>query len=447
MKIAVVGQPLDLIVPPVQCGSIAIGTYEVARRLAESCEVIVFSPCEWARQRQVRSDSVRYVYKWTGIDIRIMKMLKLALRLWQSSFPSYASALYFPWYCARVAIDIRREKADVVHVHNDSQFVPIIRAFNPHAKIVLHMHCDVLTYLSPEVVVRRLDEADEIITCSEFNTKKDRAGYPEFAGKFRTVLNGVDIERFHPGRPRAAAEVPRRILYVGRLSPEKGVHVLLEAFSEVARRHPAELRIIGPYHSAPAEFVRTLADQDQCTRLKEACTGSYRDYLSSLITPAIRDRVHFDDAVSHDELPMCYQEADVFVNASYTEGLSLSVLEAMACGVPVVATNVGGTPELIRDGTTGLLTPPGDPAAMAQAICRLLSHPSEGQSIGGAARRRVVERFSWDRVANDLLREYKRLLATEKACADGCGTAAITRHVADCHASCDLADRPASLHP
>jgi len=137
--------------------------------------------------------------------------------------PLFASNLYYLTYVLQVAKDLRAEKCDVVHLHNFSQFVPIIRAFNPEIKIVLHMHCEWLTQLDRTMIERRLREADLVIGCSKYITEKILHRFPQFAKRCQTVYSGVDVNHFVSENNHWATKKNgvKRLLFVGRNSPEK----------------------------------------------------------------------------------------------------------------------------------------------------------------------------------------------------------------------------------
>jgi glycosyltransferase involved in cell wall biosynthesis len=176
--------------------------------------------------------------------------------------------------------------------------------------------------------------------------------------RVRWIPNGVDV----PHAPRRPRREPFA-LYVGRLSPEKGIAELVEG----TRGVPLVVAGDGP--------LRTL----------------------------VPDALGF---VPHGELAGLYERAAVVVFPSRQEGLPLSLLEAMAHGCPVVATRVGGIPQLVDDGDTGLLVPPGEPAALRSAIETVLADPALGRRLGRAARRRVGALCSWDRVTELTLEAY-----------------------------------------
>jgi glycosyltransferase involved in cell wall biosynthesis len=174
----------------------------------------------------------------------------------------------------------------------------------------------------------------------------------------RVIRNGVAI----PDRVGREAE-PAEILFAGRLSPEKGIEELVAA--------------------------------TQGMNLVVAGDGPLRASVESAL-----------GFVPHAELERLYRRAAVVVLPSHREGLPLCVLEAMAHGRPVVASAVGGIPELLEDGVTGLLVPPGDVAALRAALQRLLADPALRRRMGRAGRRRVAELCSRDRVADATLSAY-----------------------------------------
>jgi glycosyltransferase involved in cell wall biosynthesis len=153
----------------------------------------------------------------------------------------------------------------------------------------------------------------------------------------------------------------------------------------VLSRHAVELNIIG---SGP--------------RLDE--------YAGLARTLQIMDQVHFLGHVEHGKLPAHYAKADLLVLPSRMESFGLVLVEAMACGLPVVATRVGGIPEVVEDGVTGLLVPPNDPEALAEGINSLLEDPDRMKAMGARGRERAKEHFTWDTVAKRLVSLYTEVL-------------------------------------
>src|SRR5439155_1397923 len=139
-----------------------------------------------------------------------------------------------------------------------------------------------------------------------------------------------------------------------------------------------------------------------------ATNGYKEELLSHAIRLGLRDRVVFTGF--RDDVADVLSEVAVSVLPSLSEGLSNALLESMAMGVPVVATRVGGNPEAVEEDVTGLLVPPRDPAALAEAICRLLENHRLASRFIQAGRQRVVERFSLERMVQETERLYLKLL-------------------------------------
>ena len=219
-------------------------------------------------------------------------------------------------------------------------------------------------------------------------------GYDE--SKIVVIRNGVDLSRFD--QPADSLQVRREfglpddvplVTVVSRLNRMKGLEQFLEAAAAIRARVPeARFLIVG--ETAPND----------------------RPYLSVLTGLAERlglsDRVVF--AGLRTDVPQLLASATVSVMPSLNEALSNVLLESMASGVPVVATRVGGTPEAIQDGVNGLLVEPGDPAALANAICHLLAQPELARRLGFAARESINERFSIDRMVSATEELYLSLL-------------------------------------
>jgi phosphatidylinositol alpha-1,6-mannosyltransferase len=138
--------------------------------------------------------------------------------------------------------------------------------------------------------------------------------------------------------------------------------------------------------------------------------GRKRGDLEALATELkVADRVRFLTSVPDDDLPAVYNLADVYLGVSRladsnVEGFGISLVEASACAVPVVAGRSGGIPDAVREGETGLLVDPADPGAVAQAVDAVLSNPSLAGKLGGGGRKAVETHFNWDRVTQDMIR-------------------------------------------
>jgi glycosyltransferase involved in cell wall biosynthesis len=420
MKIAILNPGLGGCSTPTR-GSMAVWAHEVAYRLARSCEVIVYVGGEripW-KKKEEWCDGVHYQLRAMGPDIWLYLILK-RLRLFRNvKRPLFASRWYFPGYISQVTRDLRDKQCDIVHIHNFSQFVPVIRAFNPNIKIVLHMHCEWLTQLDRAMIEQRLEGVDLIIGCSEYITGKIRHAFPRFATHCQTVYNGVDVNQFvsENGRSAIRKNGTKRLLFVGRVSPEKGVHVLLEAFKEVVEHHAhAQLEIVGRKGRLPFEFIVALSDDDKVSNLASfydriSPFSYFSDLQKQIDSSNITEQVTFSGSMPHPDVIDRYREADVFILPSVcNEAFGMPLIEAMACQVPVVATRSGGMPEIVEEGKTGLLVERADAKALAKAILRLLADQALCESMGKVGQQRVLELFSWEHVSENLLCQYKKIL-------------------------------------
>jgi spore coat protein SA len=437
MKVAIVNQPFGTIVLPWtgKAGSLDIWTYEVARRLAQSCEVIVYTRRDRHQKKVEHDHGVKYRHisiffdKWhTYMSHTVDKLTKIPgfSNLRQSIFyhnvkrPFFASNLYYFAYALQVAQDLRKERCDIVHIINFSQFVPIIRAFNHRLKIVLHMQCEWLTQLDYRMVEKRLREVALIIGCSEYVTKRTQYRFPQFAEHCKTIYNGVDLNHFACRKEgnKTNQNGITRLLYVGRISPEKGVHVILDAFNKVVQNYSkAHLVIVGSYWQLPFEYIVALSEDKKVTDLAEFYQGvttefglSYFKYLQNkILTMNMTDNVTFTDQIPHQKIFDFFANATILINSSFSDAFPMPIPEAMASELPVIATNVGGIPEAVVDGKTGILVEVGNINMLSKAIIRLLSDEGLRRSMGKAARSRAFELFSWDKIVKQMLQLYINL--------------------------------------
>jgi phosphatidylinositol alpha-mannosyltransferase len=176
----------------------------------------------------------------------------------------------------------------------------------------------------------------------------------------------------------------RKLLFVNRLDRRKGIEVALKAFEQLARRFDDLLFVV--------------------------CGDGPRRNAASVLPPAVRSRVLMLGDVPDAQLPSVYASADVFVApATGQESFGVVLLEAMAAGVPIVATDIEGYREVVGNGAYALLVRPGDPAALARGIERLLESPLLARRLASAGRRRV-QRFSWPILTDEIERTYDHAL-------------------------------------
>jgi L-malate glycosyltransferase len=200
------------------------------------------------------------------------------------------------------------------------------------------------------------------------------------------MASGVDTDRFYPGPSAVDGKLlPRpRVIFTGRLHPQKNLPLLFSAWKEVVRSSPANLILVGP---GP--------DRRQLTDLAGAM--------------GIADRVQFVGAV--DDPAEYLRAADIFVLPSVAEGMSNSLLEAMATALPCVVSGIGGNTDLVTDGQTGRLVPTAGAEDWSRTLLEVLEKPAEMRRLGEAARRRVEDQFALHVVVDRYLELYRRMIA------------------------------------
>lgn len=417
MRIAAIHQPWSAVEPPVRSAdSIAVWTDEVMRRVAAGGhEMTCYSRAWKGLAALTQFQGIDYPRVSVSVDRWLRKAAGIleARGLRDPRRPFYASSRCFRQFLGNVVRDLRaRGGADVIHVQTFSQFMPVLREAFPAARLVLHMHSEWLAYLDRKWIAPRIAAADAVLFCSEFFANLTRRAWPQHAGKCRVIYNGVRIEEFEQAVAAPVTKKGPRLMFAGRISPDKGCHVLVEAFNRVVERYPdAELKLVGPEAVLPRSFAIDISDDPMVRALSRFYDGSpYQTHLERLASPAALRQMQITGAVPRDQLVSLFRETDVYVMPSiYFEGFGIPIVEAAACRVPTVCSNRGGMPEVVVDNETGLLVPPNDPDALATAILRLMDDPQLRQRMGGAAHRRTAQNFTWDRIADSLLDEYRRL--------------------------------------
>lgn len=254
------------------------------------------------------------------------------------------------------------------------------------------------TRLATEKAV--LETAERIVATSP-QEKEHLRSLVSNKGKIDIIPCGTNIRRFGAiGREKARQKLEigqdsKVILYVGRFDPRKGIETLVRAVGCSELRDKEDLRLIIGGGSRPGES-----------------DGIERDRIEGIVRElGLSEITTFPGRLDRDTLPIYYAAADVTVVPSHYEPFGLVTIEAMACGTPVVGSDVGGLQFTIVPEETGLLCPPKDEVAFARAIDRILSHPERSKQMGKAARKRVETMFSWDGVALQLSQLYGNLLA------------------------------------
>lgn len=285
-----------------------------------------------------------------------------------------------PALIGRLAKQLRSVAPEILHTHNTAGFVYGVAAgvIAGVPKIIHTRHGQRFESSARQTRMFRLMSrwVDRVVTVSS-DARRLTIEEGIEAEKTVAIRNGVDLNRFSMPTNRSLG----RIAVVARLSPEKDIASLVHA-------------------------VKIMAQQSVSPHLDVIGDGSERESLQSLVTTfGLNDQVHFHGI--RDDIPAVLADASIFVLPSLTEGISLTLLEAMASGLPVVACNVGGNPEVVQDGESGFLVPPGDPSALAGAILKLHHDNELAAKLGLAGRRRVEQQFCIHRMISSYEKLYR----------------------------------------
>lgn len=300
-------------------------------------------------------------------------------------------------YLAPVAASLaRRPRADILHVYSNPYLLwPWLS--RAHRRVI---HYQTPIGAVPPAYARALQRADAVICCSAFIRDQllSQVGYP--SERVHVVPNGVDLSRFGQADRAsyrqelgiAADEIV--ILFAGQVNQAKGLLHLVRACAALAPEYPIRLLVAG----SSGLWTNTGAP-----------TGALSTYEQQVQREAASLRTTFLGKVPYATMPRVYAAADLFVCPSeWDEPFGMVILEAMAAGLPVVASAVGGIPEVVRPGETGLLVPPADPAALASALRRLIVNEVERRAMSLCALERVKQ-FSWEVIAEQVQAIYATL--------------------------------------
>jgi glycosyltransferase involved in cell wall biosynthesis len=235
-----------------------------------------------------------------------------------------------------------------------------------------------------EMAAKRVDR---VIVVSETSRVDVEEAFDIDPAKVRTVYNGIDTETF---RPLAGVErLPDKLLYVGNSEDRnKGARYFLEALDLL--KDEIDFRVT---------FVDNVKHN---LKLAPRLVDQF----------GLNSRVEFTGRIPTPELVRHYNEAKLLVTSSVHEGFGLPLAEAMACGTPTVATDIGAYREIVRHGESGRLVPPGDARALAAAIRMMWNDASLRQRLSDGGRRRIVEQFNWRHAAEQTLAVYEEVVGT-----------------------------------
>ncbi len=240
-----------------------------------------------------------------------------------------------------------------------------------------------------------LRNADAVIATSNEQNKLIQKAYSIDDKRVFTVFNGIDTRMFVPRdsgirRKYDISEDEKVLLCVARLKKEKGIHNVIRVMRRLLKKQAVRLIVVGD--------------------------GEYRKTLETLARKeGLQGKVTFTGFVRLDELPGYFNACDIFINATIRQdGYDLTILEAMACGKPAIASNIGSMPTAIAHGEDGILIPRGDTDALEKRILELFSDPALCARLGGNARKKVEKQFSVDSMTEGTIRVYETVIGRQE---------------------------------
>ncbi len=280
-------------------------------------------------------------------------------------------------------------KPDLLHAHYASSYGMLGGKTKFHPLIISVWGSDVYDFpkksaLHKNLFERVLSKADRI--CSTSHCMKEET--QKYSDKTIDVVPfGIDTELFAPQGKGFAEKQEITIGIIKSLEKKYGIEYLVRAFHEVLKANPAKnlrLLVVGD-GSGGAEYKKMCADL------------------------GITDKVTFTGKVSHTDIVKYHQEIDIFVSLSVldSESFGVSLVEAMACGKPVVASNVAGFREVLGNDNCGILVPRNNHIEAAKAITNYINHPKMASETGARARKRVLEHYDWNRNLEQMVAIYK----------------------------------------
>jgi len=292
-------------------------------------------------------------------------------------------------------------KPNILHVHTATPMGPVglflKKKFNiplicslRGSDINTYPHYNWLTLRQTKGVISK---TDQLITVSKALKKEvEKIAIPKH--KIQVIYNGCDLEKFRPKQTlriitRKKLNIPENsdvLIFVGGLKKEKGVNELIESFISLSNKNPNLYLII-------------IGD------------GSQKSFLIQKISQAkLENKCHLISQQPHHKIPDLLNASDILILPTYNEGLPNVVIEAMACSLPVITTRVGGIPELIKNGKTGILIDKKDILSLKKSILKLIENKQIRIKMGYNERRIIKQKFSWKKNAENVKKIYEELI-------------------------------------
>lgn len=355
-------------------------TYNLSKKLVErGHQVVVITRGSWSRTERESIDEIE-VIKAPFIPVYPLYIHVHGMLVYKV-FKKLESEVDVVHFHTPLPPSIKTSLPVVTTIHtpmlSDNRYIEVSSLYSLLSKISAR----IVSY----PVELKLIQSSDIVTTVSKSVAQELKEYHLNPEKVIVVGNGVDEKFFYP-KQKILGDGKKYIMFAGRIDREKGLFDLVESARYVCSEKPDVFFII-------AGKGRDL--------------GKLRE---SIRKAKLQDRFIFPGQVNKDQLVKLYQDATIFVFPSYHEGLPGAVLEAMSCGLPVIATDVRGNRDLISNGETGILVPPRSPEKMAETISMLLKDKNFRKNLGRNARKTVEEKYTWDVVSNKFLRCYESLV-------------------------------------
>jgi len=354
-------------------------TYNLSRKLIENGhKVVVITRGSWSKTQKEIFD-----------DIEIIRT---------PFIPIYPFYIHIHELFVKKAFKSLESQIDIVHIH--SPLPPPIKTTLP---VILTIHTPMLSninyikiqslyslltkisarFVSYPVELKHIESSDIITTVTE-SVAQELKEYGLNPDEISVVSNGVDEKIFYPSK-KESENNKKNIMYAGRIDREKGLFDLVESAKSICSQ------------KADVSFI-IAGDGRDLNKLKR-----------KIKKMGLQNRFTFLGQIEKDQMIKLYQNATLFILPSYREGLPTVLLEAMSCGLPVIATDVRGNRDLISNGENGLLVPPKDPKKMAETIITLLEDEKLMERLGKNARKTIIEKYTWNDIFDKFLKYYKSI--------------------------------------
>lgn len=380
--------PEEIPVPPLKGGSVEICIEHIAKRMAKNHQVTVVSRQHEEYPNKQKQGNLTY------IRVPVERKSKSPVKTSSRSKGSTKPPLY-ERYIKSVIRRLRGKKFDWIQIDNRPKFVPFVKTAFPRTPISLFLHS--LTFVDPQKIDKKealecLSRTNLIIANSESTKKIVKRKFPKLASRIKKVWLGVDDTVFRPPTPEQQQAIRQKykighgytILFAGRIIPRKGIDVLIKAVRIVRRKHPS-LRLV-------------IAGNG-----KKSYTAQMKQLARKLRVPA-----YFIGKVPHRNIHEVYWMADCFVCPSQEhESFGLVNVEAMASGVPLIASRIGGIQEIVKHQSNGLLVQQyRSPVKLARYIEQVMTDKKLAERLKLQARKDVKDKFNWEATVSQLIQLY-----------------------------------------